>query len=142
MRNLSALLTYQGKFREAEQLLRPALDLQRVTLGDEHPETIQSIANLGITLQRDERLAEALPLLREALQLSLASLGDGHPLVKNLILTTVVCLQDLDKEAEAIALVEELLATTERSGQLEHAKLFRKLRAALEPSAPSGGGGR
>ena len=49
--NLGLLLQDQGKYDEAEPLLREALKVRRETLGDRHPDTLISINNLGMLLK-------------------------------------------------------------------------------------------
>ena len=70
--------------REAEPLKREALAGCREVLGNRHPHTLASIANLADMLMQlghaDPRaLEEAEPLCREALSGSREVLGDGHP---------------------------------------------------------------
>jgi hypothetical protein len=56
---------------------------RRATLGDRHPDTLDSISNFGVLLWVKGDLAAAEPLLREAvegLRATLGStLGSGHP---------------------------------------------------------------
>ena len=59
-------LNVQGKYDEAELLYHEALEVQRETLGNRHPNTLTSISNLGQLLKDKGDLAAAEPLLREA----------------------------------------------------------------------------
>ena len=72
-------LQTQGKYDAAEPLLREALQVQRETLGDRHPNTLVSINNLGLLLKDKGDLAAAEPLCREALEVQRETLGDRHP---------------------------------------------------------------
>ena len=47
MNNLSMLYQDQGKLEEAELLYVEAPDAKWATLGDQHPDTLDSISNLG-----------------------------------------------------------------------------------------------
>ena len=61
-------LQAQGKYDEAEPQYREALEVQRRTLGNRHPSTLESIRNLGALLKAkaDRASAEGEALLREA----------------------------------------------------------------------------
>jgi len=56
----------------------PALEAQRATLGDRHPDTLTSINNLGELLRERGDLDSAEPLHREALDARRETLGDRH----------------------------------------------------------------
>jgi tetratricopeptide (TPR) repeat protein len=62
------LLRKQGKLVEAESLFREKWESAVRVLDKDHPERINSIANLGLHLQLQGRLAEAEPLLMESLE--------------------------------------------------------------------------
>jgi tetratricopeptide (TPR) repeat protein len=52
---------------------------RRRLLGDEHPDTLNSLINMGTVLSRQNKFPEAEPYLREALRTSRRVLGDDHP---------------------------------------------------------------
>ena len=68
-----------GLYAEAEPFLRQASDVYRRLLGSDDIRTIESISDLGLTLQAMGKPAEAEPLLREALDSRRRVLGDEHP---------------------------------------------------------------
>jgi hypothetical protein len=53
--------------------------VRRETLGNRHPDTLNSINNLGTLLRAKGDLAAAEPLYREALEVRRETLGDQHP---------------------------------------------------------------
>ena len=57
-----AVLRAKGDFAAAEPLLREALGVQRETLGDRHPHTLDLLNNLGRLLKEKGELAAAEPL--------------------------------------------------------------------------------
>jgi hypothetical protein len=61
---------------------REALDRQRRTLGDAHPDTLCSIFNLAGLLEKLGHLDEAEALYREECKGCLRNLGASHPDVK------------------------------------------------------------
>jgi Tfp pilus assembly protein PilF len=75
MSNLGGMLQQQGRYGEAETLLRTALEARRATLGSRHPDTLTSVGAYAAMLVNQGKLGEAEPLLREALETSLAILG-------------------------------------------------------------------
>ena len=70
----------QDKLAEAEALYREALAGRRKVLGDEHPETLESVRSLAGVLREQGKLDEAEPVYREALEGRRKVLGDAHPL--------------------------------------------------------------
>jgi hypothetical protein len=52
MNNLADLFDSQGKYDLAEPLYRETLQLTEKVLGKEHPDTLQSMNNLAVLLQR------------------------------------------------------------------------------------------
>ena len=76
---LAAELHDQGKFDEAEPLLREALEMSRKILGNRHQITLASINNLGMVLKDKGDLATAELLYREALEVQRETLGNRHP---------------------------------------------------------------
>ena len=62
------LLHYQGKLAEAEPYYREALEGCRRVLGNEHRDTLTSIANNGSLLYLMGKDTQAEPYLREALE--------------------------------------------------------------------------
>jgi serine/threonine-protein kinase len=68
-----------GRFADAEQMLRRALDLRRSHLGDSHLDVAATLNNLSNVLVQTDRGAEALQLSREALAIQQRALGPKHP---------------------------------------------------------------
>ena len=99
--------------REAEQQRKRRADElvgYRATLGDRHPDTLESIISLGVLLQAQGNLAAAEPLLREALAGRRATLGGTHPDTLESINNLGVLLLDQDDLAAAEPLLREALA--------------------------------
>jgi CHAT domain-containing protein/tetratricopeptide (TPR) repeat protein len=72
------VLFSQGKFDQAEALLRTALAMNRTALGENHPDTAMSYNNLAFNLEAQERYSEAEPLHRNALKIRRSRLGENH----------------------------------------------------------------
>jgi hypothetical protein len=55
------------------------METRKRVLGDEHPDTLTSMANLAFTWKAQGQSAEAIDLLRQSVQLRQHVLGDNHP---------------------------------------------------------------
>jgi tetratricopeptide (TPR) repeat protein len=68
-----------GLYEAAEPHLRRALEIRHKLLGDDHPDTLTTMYDLGIVLHDLGRLAEAEPLYRVSLEGRRRILGAEHP---------------------------------------------------------------
>ncbi|NRB20739.1 MAG: tetratricopeptide repeat protein, partial [Rhodobacteraceae bacterium] len=68
-----------GRYVEAEPLFRQALEIDRKTLGTDHPDYAIHLNNLGTLLSKTGQYGEAEPLCCEALAVLEAALGAEHP---------------------------------------------------------------
>jgi len=68
---------YKGleMYKEAESLLRKALDIRRRTLGSDNPETVETMIQLSVVTDR----SEGDQLLRDAVEIRRRTLGPDHP---------------------------------------------------------------
>ena len=73
-------------------------------LGEDHPDTLITVNDLGILLMKQGKLDEAEPLYWEALEASRATLGDRHPhtLVSISNMTLLLKAQGKLDETEAL----------------------------------------
>ncbi|KAJ4179575.1 hypothetical protein NW767_014587 [Fusarium falciforme] len=69
----------RGRYEEAEQVTRRALEGREKVLGREHPHTLTSVNNLGLVLQSQGKYEEAEQMHRRALEASEKVLGREHP---------------------------------------------------------------
>jgi tetratricopeptide (TPR) repeat protein len=76
---LGTLYYQQGRYRNAEPLMKQALAIHKSELGDRHPSTATSLNNLAALYESMGRYAAAEPLYLESLAISKAELGDRHP---------------------------------------------------------------
>jgi len=68
-----------GRYAEAEELYRDALEIGRATIGEGHPSYAIRLSNLAGAVEAQGRYAEAEGLYREALEIDRATIGEGHP---------------------------------------------------------------
>lgn len=67
------------RLAESEALLREALASRERRLGPTHPELIDNVTQLGVTLRSADDLEEAIAVIRRGLELSQLNYGDAHP---------------------------------------------------------------
>ncbi len=103
-----------GMFDEAMPLQERAMATRRRVLGDDHPDTLTSISQMGLLLQGRGRLAEAETYYREALENRRRVLGDEHPDTLISISNMDFLLQSQGKLAEAEVYSREALEIRRR----------------------------
>jgi tetratricopeptide (TPR) repeat protein len=69
----------RGSFVEAALLIRDALSIREKMLGPEHPDTAESLDDLGLLLHLQDDLVQAQPLSERALAIRERVLGPEHP---------------------------------------------------------------
>jgi tetratricopeptide (TPR) repeat protein len=69
----------RGSFGQAALLVRDALSIREKTLGPEHPDTAESLNDLGLLLHLQDDLEQARPLSERALAIREKVLGSEHP---------------------------------------------------------------
>ncbi|KAH7490511.1 hypothetical protein FOMA001_g2273 [Fusarium oxysporum f. sp. matthiolae] len=79
LRRVSLFLYDRGRWREKEPVDGRILDLRREVLGEKHPDTIWSMADLAVTYHAQGRYDEAERLKDEALELRREVVGEKHP---------------------------------------------------------------
>jgi hypothetical protein len=82
LHELASLLNREGKYGEAEGLLREALAINEKALGHEHPSLCPTLANLAVVTAYQGRVGEGTPLAERALRIALSRLGEDHPSTK------------------------------------------------------------
>ncbi len=117
---MGALLHSQGRLAEAEPYYREALEGRRRVLGDEHPNTLTSISDMGLRLRSQGKLTEAEPYMREALEGQRRVLGDDHPRTLASINSMGFLLQAQGKFTEAEPYIREALEGRRRVLGDEH----------------------
>lgn len=103
--NLATVLADQGKFEEAIDLHLESLALRREFMGDDSPEVVISLGNLGFAYYGAGELAPAEARLRESLELGQTVFGPDHLRVAGTEskLARVLAVQGHLAEAERLA---------------------------------------
>jgi len=98
-----------GLVTEPTEMLRTALQLRREHQGNDHPDTLILINNMGALLQDQGKLDEAMPYYKEALEGSRRVLGNDHPKTLAYINNMGALLEDQGKQDEAMPYYKEAL---------------------------------
>jgi tetratricopeptide (TPR) repeat protein len=113
--SLAAVLSDEGKYVEADSLLRSVLSLYRAD-GDSSVEVAVPLRNYGLLLRRTHRLGEAEAALRQALGIYRRELPNDHPRLAEALTALGQVLTDRGRASEAEPLLRE--AVTIRTQKL------------------------
>ncbi|VBB80786.1 Putative protein of unknown function [Podospora comata] len=107
-----------GKYKEAEQIHRQALQLREKVLGKEHPKTLSSMNNLAnaYLIARGNEGAEQMH--RQALQLSQKVLGKEHPHTLSSMNNLAGVLDSQGKHEEAEQMHRQALQLREKVSEI------------------------
>ena len=75
---LASVAFKQGRFQEAEEMLKKCLCIREQLLGSDNPDTLTTLNNLAATTGRNGKYIEAEKLFRKALLVREATLGSNH----------------------------------------------------------------
>jgi len=103
-----------GLLERASAAQTEALEIRRRFLGDEHPDTLISINNMGYSMRARGKLTEAEVLYHEALEKRRRILGDDHPDTLGSINNVGFLLHAQGKPTEAEAFFREALEKRRR----------------------------
>lgn len=114
MADLAELLSHRGQYREAAQLAREGLEIQRRTFGAEHPNVAEYASTLVGVYVREGRLAEAERLQRESIAILGRTLGENHTAYAGALGALSEILMERGRFDEAIALRRRAIAIRHR----------------------------
>jgi tetratricopeptide (TPR) repeat protein len=121
----------QGRWKEAEELNVQAMQMRKRVLGDEHPDTLTSMANLASTYMNQGRWKEAEELNVQAMQMRRRVLGDEHPDTLLSMSNLAQALSGQGKYEEAETMNRQTLAIREVLGREHHDTLTSMSNPAL-----------
>jgi tetratricopeptide (TPR) repeat protein len=125
MCGLANTYTWQGKYAEAETLLKQVLEIRRRLLGPDHSFTLFTLSDLGEMYQREGNYALAQSYASEALAGRRRTLGPQHPDAMNSAAALALAYQSQGKFAESEPLAHEA-AETDRTKRPESWQRFRE----------------
>jgi tetratricopeptide (TPR) repeat protein len=96
----------EGRYKEAEELQMQVMQTMKRVLGEEHPSTLTSMANLASTYWNQGRWKEAEELGVQVMQTMKRVLGNEHPDTLITMHNLAFSLQSQARCKEAVALME------------------------------------
>jgi len=118
--NVGWCFKVNGKYAEAEQMLRLTLMLKKKVLGEEHPSTLDDMNNLAIVLNRQGKYEEAEQMLRQTLMLTKKMLGEEHPSTLDSMNNLAIVLDSQEKYEKAEQMHRQTLTLKKKMLGEEH----------------------
>jgi tetratricopeptide (TPR) repeat protein/tRNA A-37 threonylcarbamoyl transferase component Bud32 len=111
---LGVLSLTEGKYADAMEHLKKALDICEKTFGQDHPRTAHALTRLATAAREHGVYDEAVVYGRRAQQILERAVGPDHPVVADASNVVGSALQMLGKYDEALELQRRVLAIRER----------------------------
>ena len=118
--NVGWCFKVNGKYAEAEQMLRQTLMLKEKVLDKEHPSTLGSMNNLAIVLGIQGKYEEAEQMHRQTLMLMKKMLGEKHPSTLDSMNNLAIVLRSQGKYEEAEQMHRQTLELKKKVLGKEH----------------------
>jgi tetratricopeptide (TPR) repeat protein len=132
---LARVLERQGKYAEAEGLLRQVLATNEQALGVAHPHYAASLSVLAQVLERQGRYTEAEELLRQSLATQEEALGAASPELCPTLTLLGFTLFRLDRPQEAEPLLRRSIEIALGTWGLHHAETAQALHRLAQVQA-------
>ena len=104
---LATVLSYQGQWKEAEELKVQVMETWKRVLGQEHPSTLTSMANLASTFWNQGRWKEAEELDVQVMETRKRVLGQEHPDTLTSMANLAHTWKSQGRDKEAIDLMKQ-----------------------------------
>ena len=127
LNNLAGLYHAQGKYTEAEPLLKRSLAMREKILGPVHPEVARSLNNLAGLHHARGNYIEAEPLYKRALAIQEKALGPEHPNVATSLNNLAELYRAQGNRAAAEPLFKRAMAIREKVLGPEHPNVATSL---------------
>ena len=112
LNNVAGCLFAANRYREAEPLIREALEISSLVYGDQHPEVAIRLNNLAELLSETDRTSEAESIFNRALTITREVFGSLHPNTAVILNNLGVLLRKTGRFAESETMHLEALAIT------------------------------
>src|SRR5436190_1782362 len=76
---ISKIYYYEGQWKKAEELNVQVIEMSKRVLGEEHPTTLASMANIAETYRDQEQWMKAEELHVQVMEMRKRVLGEEHP---------------------------------------------------------------
>jgi tetratricopeptide (TPR) repeat protein len=113
-----------GKFSDAEMIFRRCVSESENLLGRNHPDTLDEIGNLALSLYRQDKNEESSQLYAETLRERLRIFGENHPKTITSLIGSANLAYAMGEHDKAIELNERALESSEKIFGMEHPQIF------------------
>ncbi|MEM9265723.1 MAG: tetratricopeptide repeat protein [Cyanobacteria bacterium P01_F01_bin.13] len=120
-------LNQHAQYKDAEQLFRRAITLNRRLFGEEHPDVAQSLNDLAELYYHQGHYSEAEPLYQEALKMRKQLLSEEHPDVATSLNNLAALYKNQGHYSEAEKLYQKALAMRKQLLSEEHPDVANSL---------------
>lgn len=127
LNNLANVYASQGRYDEAIEKLEKALQIDKKTIGKEHPDYATDLNNLANVYKSQGRYDEAIEKFEEALRIGENTIGREHPKYAIRLNNLAVVFQSQGRYDEAIEKYEEALRIAEKTIGKEHPSYATRL---------------
>jgi tetratricopeptide (TPR) repeat protein len=110
----------EGRYTEAEGLLKQAMETHKRMLGQEHPDTLSSMNNLALTYRKQGRWKEAEVQFTQVLETKKRVLGEEHPSTLTSMASLALTLWNLGRSKDAEELFGHVLEIRKKAMGPEH----------------------
>ncbi len=135
LNNLALLYRNQGRYANAQPLLKRALAIHEKALGPGHPSVATSLNNLADLYERQGRYADAEPLYKRALVIRGQTFGPDHPDVATSLNNLALLYRNESRYADALPLVQTTIGQGHAAPNVALPVLFAAQGAGLMPAA-------
>jgi tetratricopeptide (TPR) repeat protein len=108
MNNLAMLYSAEGRYDKAEPLFQQALEINRSTLGENHPAYANTMNNIGLLYYTTGNYAKAEPLFQQALEINRSTLGENHLAYANTMNNIAILKVTTDRANEGLKIMKQL----------------------------------
>jgi CHAT domain-containing protein len=130
--NLGELYRSQGRYAEAEEWYKAALEIREKELGEDHPDTASSLNAMAILYVSEGKYADAERLCRRSLEIRRRVLGEDHRTVAYSLSTLAAILRAQQKRDEAGQDYKKAIEIEERTLGKENPLLTAPLEGLAE----------
>ena len=129
---VALVFTESGKWKEAEELQVQVMKTSKRVLGEEHPDTLTSMANLASTYRNQGRWKEAEELEVQVMKTRKRVLGEEHPDTLTSMHNIAFTLESQSRNDEAISLMKKCIQIRKQILGQQHPDTESSLEALKE----------
>jgi hypothetical protein len=130
--NCAMALSSDGQDSQAEQLFKRVMETRKRVLGEEHPDTLTSMANLASTYSNQGRWKEAEELKVRVMETFKRVLGEEHPSTLTSMANLAFTWNGQGRDIDALKLIKQCLDLRVRVLGQSHPKTLSTLIALLQ----------